>query len=218
MRRVRHLSDPTFVVPRVLAIVDYDYAGSTTKWLETIRRLSDLPNDPSIGVQVRVKSQTGSDLLDLATQAQTSFKNEVVYFGWNGSLDICRRAGYKACHHPEHAIEIVGCQLASVIQSASVHSTNALRHAEKAGVSFAIFAPVFQPKWKTVKPSGLSGLKGIVEQAAIPIIALGGITEDDLPQINASGAHGFGLLSQVMDATDPVNTIMSMQYRWNALH
>jgi thiamine-phosphate pyrophosphorylase len=82
------------------------------------------------------------------------------------------------------------------IVSVACHSIDDVRRAADKGADYAVLAPIFQP---LSKPDSrpLAGLKAIREAAqfAVPIIALGGITEQNAADCIAAGAAGVAGIS-----------------------
>ena len=76
----------------------------------------------------------------------------------------------------------------------SCHSHVEVREAAAAGADFAVFAPVFE---KTASPGtaplGLHALQQAC-QAAIPVLALGGVTETNAQSCLAAGASGIAAI------------------------
>ena len=54
------------------------------------------------------------------------------------------------------------------------------------------------------EPIGISCLEKIVRSTATPVIAIGGITKDNLRQAIAAGAHGVAVLSPICLADNPI--------------
>ncbi|EOX4849558.1 thiamine phosphate synthase, partial [Vibrio alginolyticus] len=65
----------------------------------------------------------------------------------------------------------------------------------------AIFAT--PTKTNTKKHWGIDGLKMALETTSLPIVAIGGINESNIPQLSATGVHGLALVSAICHAEDP---------------
>jgi thiamine-phosphate pyrophosphorylase len=81
----------------------------------------------------------------------------------------------------------------SFVISQACHSAEACGKAERDGADFAVLAPIFHPLSKVSDrlPLGLDQLRSITAQSKIPIIALGGITEENAPLCMEAGAAGI---------------------------
>lgn len=66
--------------------------------------------------------------------------------------------------------------------------------------------PVFGTRSKGDRPPptlGLDGLQAITQAVSVPVIAIGGITVERVPQVLAAGAYGIAVLGAVALARDP---------------
>jgi thiamine-phosphate pyrophosphorylase len=74
------------------------------------------------------------------------------------------------------------------------------------GADYLGVGPVFGTTSKGPRPPptlGLDGLRGIVAEAPCPVVAIGGITADNLADVLAAGAWGVAVLGAVALADDP---------------
>lgn len=85
------------------------------------------------------------------------------------------------------------------------------------GIDYYLWSPVFPTRSKPGLPgTGLRALKKAKKAAKkIPVMALGGITPDNLVDCMEMGIHGVAVLSGIMDAENP--TLASESYL-NTLH
>lgn len=65
----------------------------------------------------------------------------------------------------------------------------------------AIFAT--PTKTNTKKHWGIEGLKQALGSTSLPIVAIGGINESNIPELNDTGVHGLALVSAICHAKDP---------------
>jgi 8-oxo-dGTP diphosphatase len=79
--------------------------------------------------------------------------------------------------------------------AASVHDRAELAHAQRIGCDFAVMGPVLptasHPGGATL---GWSGFAALAEETPIPVYAIGGLGEADLPAARCAGAHGVALM------------------------
>jgi len=88
-------------------------------------------------------------------------------------------------------------------------STHTLRQIDAAvaeGASYVGFGPVFPTGTKVVGRAevGLEGLRHAVGHSPIPVVAIGGITLDRLPQLQQTGVPAWAVISAIWGATDPL--------------
>lgn len=120
-------------------------------------------------------------------------------------------------HDPRQARAILGD---SVLIGLSTHSPQQARDAERLGVDYIGYGPIFSAGGKHISandqrpprsPVGLASLKAVVKQAAIPVVAIGGIDLDKLPLLLATGVDAVAALSAITSAPSPVAAARAFQ-------
>ena len=88
---------------------------------------------------------------------------------------------------------------------ASAHNLLEARSAFNGGASYVILGPVVGsgPDGGQGAGIGLTGLGQAVSKLPGPVIAIGGITADNVKNVMACGAKGIALMGSVMRAKDP---------------
>ncbi|SFB25228.1 thiazole tautomerase (transcriptional regulator TenI) [Lentibacillus halodurans] len=91
----------------------------------------------------------------------------------------------------------------------SVHSVQEAVDACNRGADYVIFGHVFATRSKPdLQPKGLAELRNVVQLVNIPVLAIGGITPENTPDIIKTGASGIAVLSGVLLAHDPFEKVM----------
>jgi len=91
---------------------------------------------------------------------------------------------------------------------ASCHDAIELQHAEEIDVDFVTVSPVNRTNSHTnSNPIGWSGLSTLIDNANLPVFALGGVNGLDLSRAWRAGAQGLAMISGVWNATDPNKVI-----------
>ncbi|RKD73292.1 thiazole tautomerase (transcriptional regulator TenI) [Sinobaca qinghaiensis] len=92
----------------------------------------------------------------------------------------------------------------SLITGWSVHSREAAREKEQAGADYLFFGHVFSTASKQdLQPRGLQQLSIVARESHLPVIAIGGITPEQVKACIRSGAAGIAVLSGLYEAADP---------------
>jgi len=79
--------------------------------------------------------------------------------------------------------------------AASCHNSQELEHAARIGVDFAVLSPVNKTATHPeVTPLGWDGFADLVEQARIPVYALGGMRKSDIDKAQSSGGQGVAMI------------------------
>jgi thiamine-phosphate pyrophosphorylase len=160
-------------------------------------------------VQLRCKHATDAQQLALAREIRALTRRAGACFVLNDRFDLALAAEADAVHVgqtdiPPHRIpEAVRSRLAVGL---STHDAAQARAALDEPIDYLAFGPVFGT---TSKESEYSrrGLDLLQEVAAImkpaPLVAIGGITLDNLAEVGRAGASGFAVISAVAAADDP---------------
>ena len=87
---------------------------------------------------------------------------------------------------------------------ASCHSVDAVRAAERDGADYVIFGPVFSTPSKKQfgTPQGINRLAEASKPVGIPVLAIGGITEENAQQCFDAGAAGIAAIRMFSEARD----------------
>ncbi|RYG72291.1 thiazole tautomerase TenI [Lentibacillus lipolyticus] len=90
----------------------------------------------------------------------------------------------------------------------SVHSVKEAANAAEDGADYVTYGHIFESGSKPgVEPRGLAGLREVVQQTSIPVVAIGGITPDNTKEVLESGAAGIAVLSGILLAEDPLAAV-----------
>ena len=94
----------------------------------------------------------------------------------------------------------------------SAHSLDEARSAADEGADYVTLSPVFLTASKPgYGPAlGLDGLSHVAARLTIPIIALGGVGEDNAAACLDAGARGVAVMGGVMGAADPQAAVASL--------
>jgi thiamine-phosphate pyrophosphorylase len=84
-------------------------------------------------------------------------------------------------------------------------STHAPDQVAGAAADFAFFGPVYDTPSKRPfgVPQGVARLADAVRAAAIPVLAIGGVSVEHVAALRATGAHGGAVIRAVLAADDP---------------
>jgi len=105
--------------------------------------------------------------------------------------------------------EAARARLPGALVGASVHSAEEAAALLRAGADYVTVSPVFLTASKPGYGSalGLDGLAHIVARSPGPVVALGGITPENVALCLSTGVRGVAVMGEVMRSADPQATV-----------
>ncbi len=160
-------------------------------------------------IQLREKQASARDLFVFAKKLRKITLKWGVSLFINERLDVALAVKADGIHLPEHS----PFPHTSLRIGRSVHSLQASIYAQKEGADYLLFGPVFSPlsKISTETPQGLEKLQHVTKSVRIPVIAVGGVTSDNIPLLLQSGATGVAAISSFLHAPDLKAAIAAFQ-------
>lgn len=90
------------------------------------------------------------------------------------------------------------------ILGVSVHSLKEAVLAEKLGADYLLASHIYETDCKkNLKPKGIKLIQDIKTNVKIPVVALGGINEKNVPEVISAGADGIAVMSYIMASNAP---------------
>jgi thiamine-phosphate pyrophosphorylase len=91
----------------------------------------------------------------------------------------------------------------------SVHVPAEAARLDPAAVDYAVAGPAFATASKPgYGPAlGRAGLAAMVRAARVPVLAIGGVTVESIPELLAAGVAGVAVMGGVMRAVDPADAV-----------
>src|ERR1043165_1894308 len=151
--------------------------------------------------QIREKTLSARELYELVVRAVSFTRGSKARLMVNDRVDVARAAGADGVHLTARSLP------AQVVRSTcgpefligvSTHSLEEAKAARVAGADFVVFGPVFETESKRAfgPPQGLDKLRDVTrELSGFPVLAIGGITLDNIAACLDAGAHGVAGIS-----------------------
>lgn len=157
-------------------------------------------------IQVREKGRPAEALL---SEAQASLAVGCPCVLINDRVDVALAVGAAGVHLPARGLPVpVARRLAPRSQGwllgVSVHSVAEALAAARAGADYVTFGHVFQTQSKPgLPPQGVDALRRVVAATPVPVLAIGGISPENIGALLETGCGGVAVIRAVLGADDP---------------
>ena len=134
---------------------------------------------------------------ELEREAEELVRSSPVPVVISSRCDVALACGAAGVNLPERdiGIEFARGLVRRGLVGKSVHSVEGARRAQLEGADYAIFGPVWpSTSHPNVQPAGVEALAAVAAAVRIPVLAIGGVTEDRVAEVHAAGAAGFAAI------------------------
>ena len=134
----------------------------------------------------------------------------------NDRVDVALAVGARGIQLASHSLRVAEARAAApdVPIGASIHSVEEAIEAESAGAAWCVAGTVFEtPSHAGRPPARVQFIADVVKAVRIPVIAIGGVTPDDVPALVKAGAHGIATIrgagwEQLFEASSEADSLM----------
>ena len=162
--------------------------------------LSQIERQLSAGVemiQLRERELSAKDLFALAERVMLLPNPHATRILINDRSDVALASGAEGVHlrgHSPAPSRIRKIAPPGFLIGVSCHSVDEVRRAADEGASFAVLAPIYPTAGKG-PALGLGPLSEAARSVSIPVLALGGVTEQRVAECAGAGAAGIAGIS-----------------------
>ena len=157
-------------------------------------------------LQLREKDLSPKKLLARAIEIKPLIKRYGAKLFINDRADIAEIAGADGVHLTETSVPAgeIKDKFPNLIVGVSTHAKEGALLAEAEGADFITFSPIYETASKIHfgPPQGPVKLGQIVRSVDLPVLALGGIKLNRVPEVLEQGAHGVAVISGIWDSQD----------------
>ena len=190
-----------------------------SKGRPAIRILADLLNGGAKLLQLRAKEMTSNEFYRLAIEARELTRQAGCLLIINDRVDIAMASQADGVHLGQEDLPLETARRLmgrTRLIGISTHDLRQAQDAAGAGADYIGFGPIFGTSTKETdySPRGTAMLKEIRKAVKIPIVAIGGITEDNVTQVWDAGADTAAIISDIMraeDVADKVRRILALR-------
>lgn len=166
-------------------------------------------------IQLRDKEKSSKELLEIAKQLSFITKEANCNFIVNDRLDIAMAADADGVHLGQDDLPVGEAKRilpgGMIIGASATNLAEALA-AQREGADYLGVGPIFPTPSKddAASPIGLSALREIRQSVGIPVVAIGGITVDNLEAVLATGVDGVAVISAVAGEADMISAALAL--------
>jgi thiamine-phosphate pyrophosphorylase len=157
-------------------------------------------------IQLRAKRQSVEEIVDLTGKLHELTVAAGVPLVVNDHAEVPAEVPVEGVHVGQdddsiaHARKKAGRQ---ILVGKSTHSLEQAVAAQREGADYIGFGPIFAtPTKPDYQPIGLTGIKRVHHEVAVPIFCIGGIKIDNLGQLIAAGTKRVAIVSGLLKAPD----------------
>lgn len=185
------------------------YAVTDRHWLKgqtLYEQVEEALKGGATFIQLREKDLTEEEFLEEAKKIQQLCKKYRVPFIINDNVKLAKEIDADGVHVGQSDMEAldVRAQLGEdKIIGVSARTVEQALLAEKHGADYLGVGAVFQTGTKTdAREVEHSVLKEICTKVDIPVVAIGGITQDNVKELSGSGINGVAVISAIFAQKD----------------
>ncbi|MBQ4284317.1 MAG: thiamine phosphate synthase [Lachnospira sp.] len=169
--------------------------------LDFLYRIEEIAKYAPAGIILREKDMTSDEYKRLAIQVLKICESHSVPCILHNFPDVAIELKATSIHLPLHILRKLDSDTKRHFHTigASCHSVEDATEAESLGCTYITAGHVFTTDCKKdLAPRGLEFLKCVCDSVNIPVYAIGGITNENLANIEAVGAAGACIMSGLM--------------------
>jgi thiamine-phosphate diphosphorylase len=148
-------------------------------------------------LHLRSSRITGREFHELAVLLAARQASTGCWLIVNDRVDVAMAVGARGVQLASHSLRVPEARAAAphLPVGASIHSVGEAIEAEREGASWCVAGTVFEtPSHAGRAPARVEFVADVVKAVKIPVIAIGGITPEDVPVLLDAGAHGIATI------------------------
>ena len=157
-------------------------------------------------VQLREKDLSARDLFELGTRVQNAIAGRAKLI-LNDRVDVALALNADGVQLPEDGMPVADAMRIaspSMLIGRSVHSVSGAVEAQSDGADFLIAGTIFPSPSHPYGPTqGVDFLRALCREVSVPILAIGGVTTQNVGDVMEAGCSGAAVISAISEAEDP---------------
>lgn len=181
---------------RLYAVTDRMWLGSNS----LVEQVEECIRGGATFIQLREKDITFDEYVALAKEIKKVTDKYEIPFVINDDVDVAIACGADGVHVGQQDMQAadVRNKIGNKILGISAQTVEQAVLAEKMGADYIGVGAVFSTSTKLDADAvSYETLKAICNAVSIPVVAIGGITKDNIVQLKGSGANGVAVVSAI---------------------
>lgn len=159
-------------------------------------------------IQLRLKGGSDRARWSLAEAVSERCRQVGARLVVNDRADLARAVGADGVHVGDDDLPVAAVRRVlgpTAVVGATCRDPEAARRAEAEGATYLGVGPAYATSTKEglPHPLGPSGVGRVAAAVAIPVVAVGGVTAERVPELLDAGCHGVAVSAAVFAAPDP---------------
>ncbi|MGX2944569.1 thiamine phosphate synthase [Enterococcus alishanensis] len=205
---------------RGIKLIDYsiylvtDSSGLTEK--DFFRIIEQACKSGVTLLQLREKELSTRDFYQRALKVKQITDHYKIPLIINDRLDICLAVDAAGLHigDDEMPVEICRQLIGDKILGVSVKSLEAATEAEDAGADYFGVGAIFPTETKDTSLVAINTLKEITGCTQLPVVAIGGIKENNLEELSGSKINGVAIVSEIMQSPNIEAKVLALKNKF----
>ena len=165
-------------------------------------------------VQLRDKESETKEFTAIARKLRALTRSKGIRFIVNDRVDVAAAVNSDGVHlgQDDLSLPVARKMLGeNKIIGISTHNLTQALSAEKQGADYIAIGPVFKTTTKNAgRPVGPEMIRRIKKRVKLPLVAIGGINEDNIEDAANAGADCFAVASAIIRARDTRETVRKL--------
>jgi thiamine-phosphate pyrophosphorylase len=157
-------------------------------------------------IQWRDKIRDKGDQLPVVLALRDLCARYLAYFIVNDHVDLALASGADGVHLGQHDLSVDAVRKlvsADFLVGCSTNSADEARQAERDGADYVAVGSVFPTASKAnIRLASPATVREVSDAVAVPVVAIGGITAQNLDEVINAGARGAAVIGAVCEADD----------------
>ncbi|MBW9220148.1 thiamine phosphate synthase [Methanothermococcus sp. SCGC AD-155-N22] len=190
------------------------YVITDRRFRDEVESVKETLEGGATAIQLRLKGVPTREMVEVGREIRKLTEDYDALYIVNDRLDVALAVGADGVHvgQEDMPVDIVKEIAPNLIVGVSASNLREALEGEKKGADYIGAGSVFPTRTKeNAKLLGLEGLRKIVKNVHIPVVAIGGINHENVKEVLKVGVDGVAVISAIVGAEDVVEATRRMR-------